>query len=147
MVYNIVLLASIVIVLVLISVSDIRKRIIPNTHLAMLAVLSILIGSQYYTAPFLHNYIFLIIILLVIYHFRWLAGGDVKLIAVLALALPNFVTVLALWLTMILGGVLAVIRLSKYRFNLISAKNDQRGLPYGVAISIGFCLPLIYISI
>ncbi|MDA0109922.1 MULTISPECIES: A24 family peptidase [Vibrio] len=145
--FNSILLASIVVLLVLISVSDIRKRTIPNSYIAMLAVLSLSLGFQYYSPEYLFNYFLLITILLTTFYFGWMGGGDVKLIAILALALPSVITVVALWLTMIFGGVLAVVRLSQYRFSLISAKKDQRGLPYGVAISMGFCLPLIYIYI
>ncbi|KFA95542.1 hypothetical protein HW45_24580 [Vibrio sp. ER1A] len=133
--------------LVFVSFSDIRKRKIPNSYILMLAALSTLIGYEHYTLTYFLTYSLLITILLTTFYFGWMGGGDVKLISILALALPSVVTVAALWLTIMFGGVLAIIRLSQYRFNIISAKKDQRGLPYGVAISMGFCLPLIYIYI
>ncbi|WP_443083048.1 A24 family peptidase [Vibrio sp. ER1A] len=144
---NHILLASIVCLLVFVSFSDIRKRKIPNSYILMLAALSTLIGYEHYTLTYFLTYSLLITILLTTFYFGWMGGGDVKLISILALALPSVVTVAALWLTIMFGGVLAIIRLSQYRFNIISAKKDQRGLPYGVAISMGFCLPLIYIYI
>ncbi|KLV08948.1 hypothetical protein ABT56_01725 [Photobacterium aquae] len=70
-------------------------------------------------------------------------AGDSKLATVLALALPLSSLPFALWLTVMVGGGLAVFYWLKYRLIKRKLKGMDPGLPYGLAIAIGFYIPII----
>ena len=68
-----------------------------------------------------------------LFSFNVIGGGDVKLIAVLMLSLPSEQIISFFLFTTIFGLLLIVIG---WLFFRESIKNS--GLPYGVAISLGF---------
>lgn len=70
-------------------------------------------------------------------------AGDSKLATVLALALPLSSLPFALWLTVMVGGGLAVFYWLKYRLIKRKLQGMDPGLPYGLAIAIGFYIPII----
>jgi prepilin peptidase CpaA len=70
---------------------------------------------------------------------RWLGFGDIKLVIALSFALPWSQWLLAIWLTLMLGGLLASFYLIKRR--LVEDRKSIT-LPYGVAICGGFYLTI-----
>jgi prepilin peptidase CpaA len=62
----------------------------------------------------------------------WMGGGDVKLLAALALWLPLFATFKLLVLMSILGGVLTLAVVAIHRFRNLKTNPE---VPYGVAIA------------
>ncbi|GAL28801.1 type IV prepilin peptidase TadV/CpaA [Vibrio variabilis] len=89
---------------------------------------------------------FLIVLLLglVIFGLRVMGAGDIKYAAVLALTLPTQWLLPALVLTALSGGVLAAIYLTWFKFRQLKGiQVTAPGLPYGVAISLGFYFPIL----
>ncbi|WP_425668987.1 A24 family peptidase [Vibrio owensii] len=124
---------------VVVSISDIRKRIIRNWHVLIIAFLSAIIGWEYLTQA---NFLYLIalwVILFLVYFSRAIGGGDVKLIAAFSLALPPSDYLFAVVLTVAFGGLLSIFYLVKDRLILRIDKEKERGVPYGLAICVGFC--------
>ncbi|MDN2665411.1 prepilin peptidase [Vibrio sp. 14N.309.X.WAT.E.F5] len=84
---------------------------------------------------------------LLVYALIWIGAGDIKYAAVLSLTIPLNDLLWAFVMTAFTGGFLAVIYLVNNK--LISKKlirkasNDQQGIPYGIAISIGFYLVIL----
>ncbi|EGR3067736.1 peptidase, partial [Vibrio parahaemolyticus] len=79
---------------------------------------------------------------LIIYYLIWIGAGDIKYIAVLSLTIPIGDLLWAFIMTGFSGGILASI----YLINKKLARrkpNDQQGIPYGIAISIGFYLVIL----
>lgn len=140
------------IMLVYAAVSDWKYRIIPNwltlgsVALFALYVLSGNLPSAWYDHVLVSLVIF--VILLPLFALGKMGGGDVKLIAALALwsgsaHILEFIILMAL-----LGGLLALIFIHPLFFSLIREVNKLviiptsgvsqtcRGLPYGVAIAL-----------
>lgn len=84
---------------------------------------------------------------LILYKLIWIGAGDIKYASVLSLTIPVHDLVWALVMMAFSGGILVVFYLVKTKLiNKILAKktlNDQKGIPYGVAISIGFYLVIL----
>ncbi|MFW5402643.1 prepilin peptidase, partial [Yersinia sp. 1252 StPb PI] len=73
----------------------------------------------------------------IIFHFKIIGGGDVKLITALLLALTAEQSLDFIIYTAIMGGVVMIIGM------LINKRDiQQRGVPYAVAITSGFLLSL-----
>ena len=62
----------------------------------------------------------------------WMGGGDVKLLAALALWLPFVPFIKMLMIMSILGGILTLIVIAVHRIRKLSANPE---IPYGVAIA------------
>jgi prepilin peptidase CpaA len=133
------LLTLIFFMCVLVSVSDIRFRRIPNSHILLISVLSIgltIIGNIGF-GVLIGVAVTLMSSLLLR---RWFGFGDIKLVMVLSFALPWSQWLLAIWLTSILGGLLALVYLIK---GWLTAGRESKTLPYGVAICGGFYLTIL----
>ena len=90
-------------------------------------------------------------VLLALYAFRGVGGGDVKLITVTALWAGPAAAAEFLLITTLAGGLMALVMISSARFGLAlglegiigqrGVKNmlSREGLPYGVAIAMGGC--------
>ena len=135
---------SLLLVLVTISISDIRKRRISNVGcFAALIICVWLAASQQRVIEGLINGCSIFLLSLVLFRFRWLGAGDGKLASALAVALPLSQLPLALMLTLMCGGVLAVVYLIKYRVIQRLSRGEDAGLPYGIAISLGFYITIL----
>lgn len=137
-------IVSLLFVLITCCVSDIRQRRISN--LSCLAVLVICIWlalSQQQLIAGLLSGCSICFFSLLLFKLRWLAAGDGKLASALAVALPIASLSTALLLTVIFGGVLATIYLIKYRVIQKIPRGEDSGLPYGIAISLGFYIPIL----
>ncbi|MEZ8368951.1 prepilin peptidase [Vibrio splendidus] len=132
------------IVCVYVSVTDFLYRKIQNYALLILLFL------QCFLSPLDIQIMSFLLVLgggLLVYALIWIGAGDIKYAAVLSLTIPLNDLLWALVMTAFTGGFLAVIYLVYNK--LISKKlirkasNDQQGIPYGIAISIGFYLVIL----
>ncbi|MDH6027234.1 prepilin peptidase [Vibrio lentus] len=132
------------IVCVYVSVTDFLYRKIQNYALLILLFL------QCFLSPLDIQIMSFLLVLgggLLVYALIWIGAGDIKYAAVLSLTIPLNDLLWALVMTAFTGGFLAVIYLVNNK--LISKKlirkasNDQQGIPYGIAISIGFYLVIL----
>ncbi|MCW8327414.1 prepilin peptidase [Photobacterium sp. SDRW27] len=127
---------------------DICSRKIPNRLCVFILLLSLYISYQ--NEQFVYGIISgltISIFGLIFFYFGILAAGDSKLAAALAAALLPGQLLNAVILTLLAGGVLAVFYLIKDRLILKKKPGEDRGLPYGVAISFGFYLTIVANSI
>ncbi|WP_286298389.1 A24 family peptidase [Vibrio apostichopi] len=132
------------IVCVYVSVTDFLYRKIQNHALLILLFL------QCFLSPLDIQIMSFLLVLgggLIVYALIWIGAGDIKYAAVLSLTIPLNDLLWAFVMTAFAGGFLAVIYLVKNK--LISKKltrktsNDQQGIPYGIAISVGFYLVIL----
>ncbi|OMO20628.1 A24 family peptidase [Vibrio lentus] len=137
------------IVCVYVSVTDFLYRKIQNYALLILLFL------QCFLSPLDIQIMSFLLVLgggLLVYALIWIGAGDIKYAAVLSLTIPLNDLLWAFVMTAFTGGFLAVIYLVNNKLiskKLISKKlirkasNDQQGIPYGIAISIGFYLVIL----
>ena len=117
---------------------DFSKRRISNRVVSLVAVVTALL------LIYLHNYavlpysLLLLLIGFVLFLFKFIAGGDIKLLVAFSLAIKAQFLPLTLVIIMLSGGALA---LSYYLFGLLTDldKVKARGIPYGIPICLG-CL-------
>ena len=132
------------IVCVYVSVTDFLYRKIQNYALLILLFL------QCFLSPLDIQIMSFLLVLgggLLVYALIWIGAGDIKYAAVLSLTIPLNDLLWAFVMTAFAGGFLSVIYLVNNK--LISKKlirkvsNDQQGIPYGIAISVGFYLVIL----
>lgn len=132
------------IVCVYVSVTDFLYRKIQNHTLLILLFL------QCFLSPLDIQIMSFLLVLgggLIVYALIWIGAGDIKYAAVLSLTIPLNDLHWAFVMTAFAGGFLAVIYLVNNK--LISKKltrktsNYQQGIPYGIAISVGFYLVIL----
>ncbi len=73
------------------------------------------------------------------FHFGWMGGGDVKMIAALALWFPAGALVRMLIVMSVLGGGLTLVLMIEHR---VRRKTGNVEIPYGVAIAIAALLAI-----
>ncbi|MDG6882643.1 Flp pilus assembly protein, protease CpaA [Phocoenobacter uteri] len=127
------LIVLVVLVLYWVSWTDISARIISNK--AVLILFSVLLPFCwiYYGKVFFIPAIVTFVIGFLLFLLKVIGGGDVKLMAVLMLAVPHEQITSFLFLTSFFGLLLVIFGLLFFRKAI-----KQLGLPYGVAISLGF---------
>lgn len=121
--------------LLLICYSDIRHRIISNKLVITVAINTLALSFIIYNGVGLTIPLLALFIGYIIFHFKFVGGGDVKLITVLLLALNAEQSLNFILYTAIMGGVVMIIGMLVNRADI-----QQRGVPYAVAISCGFLL-------
>jgi prepilin peptidase CpaA len=146
-----------ILLLLYVATTDIATRLIRNEICLALALLGIAgqLASPMQVAESLIAATILLLLLLVIYTWGWIGGGDVKLLVALAVGLPLLGVIQLLTVTALAGGVLALVhlmmRLLPYprlapagssfvrRVYAIERRRHLRHapLPYGVAIACG----------
>jgi prepilin peptidase CpaA len=146
-----------ILLLVYVAVIDIATRLIRNEICLALALLGIVsqFANPTQAAQSLVAATILLLLLLVIYQWGRIGGGDVKLLVALAIGLPPTGVIQLLTITALAGGVLALVhlmmRLLPYprlapagsslvrRVYAIERWRHLRHapLPYGVAIACG----------
>ncbi|WP_318446178.1 A24 family peptidase [Photobacterium leiognathi] len=123
---------------------DIKYRKIPNILCLLTAICCLIFAYQYhYLASGLLSSSVVLVGSMVLFYFNIMGAGDGKFAAALALAIPWQQLNIALFLTAIVGGLLAVIYFIKYRLILRNKIKQDPGLPYGVAIGLGFFIPIL----
>ena len=137
-------LLILVIVCVYVSATDFLYRKIQNYALLILLFL------QCFLSPLDIQIMSFLLVLgggLIVYALIWIGAGDIKYAAVLSLTIPLSDLLWAFVMTAFTGGFLAVIYLVYNK--LISKRlvkktsNGQQGIPYGIAISVGFYLVIL----
>ncbi|PTO57734.1 A24 family peptidase [Vibrio splendidus] len=137
-------LLILVIVCVYVSATDFLYRKIQNHTLLILLFL------QSFLSPLDIQIMSFLLVLgggLIVYALIWIGAGDIKYAAVLSLTIPLNDLLWAFVMTAFAGGFLAVIYLVYNK--LISKRlvrktsNGQQGIPYGIAISVGFYLVIL----
>lgn len=132
---QILLTTFLVLQLLIICYSDIRHRIISNKWVITVALNTLVLSLiRYNTISFV---IPLLALLLgyIIFHFKLIGGGDVKLITALLIILNAEQSFNFILYTAIMGGVVMIIGMLFNRADI-----QQRGVPYAVAISAGFLI-------
>ena len=128
-----ILYSIIILLLMRLSWTDIRERIISNKIVLYLLFFILPLSWLRYEQIFIIPSIIALIIGFIIFSLKAIGAGDVKLITVLLLSLPGD-QILSFFLFTTLYGLLLII--IGWLFFKESVKNH--GLPYGVAISLGF---------
>jgi prepilin peptidase CpaA len=146
-----------ILLLLYVAVMDIATRLIRNEICLMLALLGIAVqfAGHMHVIESLVTATILLLLLIVIYQRGWIGGGDIKLLAALAVGLPLMGVIQLLTITALAGGGLALVhlmmRLLPYpklapagsslvrRVYAIERWRNLRHapLPYGVAIACG----------
>ncbi|EEQ11070.1 hypothetical protein ymoll0001_34110 [Yersinia mollaretii ATCC 43969] len=121
----------------LICYSDIRHRIVSNKLIITVAITTLALGFAKNNTVSIVIPLFALLAGYIIFHFNLIGGGDVKLITVLLLTLTPGQSLDFILYTAIMGGVVMIIGMLINRSDI-----QQRGVPYAVAISIGFLLAL-----
>ncbi len=130
--------------LMIILFNDIKHRKIPSILCLITAIVCLIFAYQHhYLASSLLSSTVVLVSSMVLFYFNIMGAGDGKFAAALALAIPWQQLNIALFLTAIIGGVLAVFYLIKYRLILRNKVKQDPGLPYGVAIGLGFFIPIL----
>ncbi len=126
--------------LVVAATGDIRERRIPNTLNLAIAVLAVPFWwlSGYALWPDVAMQLALgagaFLFFALLFRVGMLGGGDVKLLAALALWLPLASLIKLLVIMSLAGGVLTVALLIRHRMR---KSNEKLEIPYGVAIAFG----------
>ncbi|MDA0154827.1 prepilin peptidase [Vibrio sp. Makdt] len=122
-----------------VSATDFLYRKIQNYALCLLLFL------QCFLSPLdiqIMSFLLMLGIGLILYKLIWIGAGDIKYVVILSLTIPVNDLLLAFILTAFSGGILAISYLVGKK--LISNKvGFQEGIPYGIAISIGFYLAIL----
>ncbi|MDW3048573.1 prepilin peptidase [Vibrio sp. Vb1554] len=122
-----------------VSIVDFLHRKIQNNALLLLLLL------QSFLSPLdlqITTFLLVLGIGLILYALIWIGAGDIKYAAVLSLTIPLNDLPWAYIMTAFAGGFLAIIYLITRK--IISNKvNIQEGIPYGIAISVGFYLIIL----
>ncbi|WP_186170725.1 prepilin peptidase [Vibrio chagasii] len=122
-----------------VSATDFLYRKIQNYALCLLLFL------QCFLSPLdiqIMSFLLMLGIGLILYKLIWIGAGDIKYVVILSLTIPVNDLLLAFILTAFSGGILAISYLVGKR--LIRNKvGFQEGIPYGIAISIGFYLAIL----
>lgn len=133
------------ILLVIVSISDIRNRRIPNWTVLAIGALFVpwaFVGAHVSVVSALEAALIVLAASVGLYAFRIIGAGDSKLLTVAALfvglsQLPRFLVLVAL-----AGGVIAIISLvtrptrAMVMLQMRGKGDFGRGIPYGVAIAI-----------
>ena len=128
-----ILYSIIILLLIRLSWTDIKSRIISNKIVLLSLFVILPLSWLRYEQIFIFPSIIALIIGFILFSFKAIGAGDVKLITVLLLSLPGD-QILSFFLFTTLYGLLLII--IGWLFFKESIKNH--GLPYGVAISLGF---------
>jgi len=131
-----------ILLLITLSITDIRSRIISNRIVLLLLITIILLSLLKYQTIFLIPALCALAIGFLIFTLGIMGAGDIKLISVLMLSIPDNEIISVFFFTAFAGLLLIVVGWLFFRKSI-----KQNGLPYGVAISFGFITNLALSSI
>lgn len=132
------LIAIMVCLLLVVCWTDLRYRLISNR--VIMALLLVIIPFSYLMYGTLSWFpaVLCLVIGFVLFLLNVIGAGDVKLLAVLMLAVPSSFAIFFLFLTACSGLLIIIIGWLFYRQTI-----REKGLPYGIAISTGFLTTLL----
>ncbi|MHA2742569.1 A24 family peptidase [Vibrio harveyi] len=122
-----------------VSITDFLHRKIQNNALLLLLLL------QSFLSPLdlqITTFLLVLGIGLILYALIWIGAGDIKYAAVLSLTIPLNDLPWAYIMTALAGGFLAIIYLITRKL-ISNTSSSQEGIPYGIAISVGFYLIIL----
>ena len=128
-----VLVAITILLLVTLSVTDIRSRIISNQVVLLLFFTIIPLSLLKYQTIFVIPALCALAIGFLIFSLGAMGAGDIKLISVLMLTIPHNEIIYFFFFTAFFGLLLIIVGWLFFRKSI-----KENGLPYGVAISLGF---------
>ena len=128
-----VLVAITILLLVTLSVTDIRSRIISNQVVLLLFFTIIPLSLLKYQTIFVIPALCALAIGFLIFSLGAMGAGDIKLISVLMLTIPHNEIIYFFFFTAFFGLLLIILGWLFFRKSI-----KENGLPYGVAISLGF---------
>jgi prepilin peptidase CpaA len=134
------LIGALAIMLLIAAIGDLRSREISNWLNAAIALLAIpfwwSMGLSVWPDMALQVGVALGVFLAfaLLFHLGAMGGGDVKLVAALALWLPAGAVLNLLIIMSIVGGVLTLAMLVRHR---LRKSEEELEIPYGVAIAFG----------
>ncbi|WP_373943595.1 prepilin peptidase [Vibrio chagasii] len=135
-------LVTLAILTLYVSATDFLYRKIQNYALYILLVV------QCFLSPLdiqIMSSLLMLVIGLILYKLIWIGAGDIKYVVILSLTIPINDLLLAYILTAFAGGILALSYLvSRNLFKRNPHAKD--GIPYGIAISVGFYLVILTLS-
>lgn len=132
-------LLVLLIICMYVSIVDFIHRKIHNHTLWML------LFFQYFLSPLdIQLTTFLVVLVggLILYAFIWVGAGDIKYAAVLSLTIPLQDLLWSLVMMAFFGGFLAIAYLVNRKL-VTNTANTREGIPYGIAISVGFYLVIL----
>ena len=135
-----ILLAVLAALLLVACWCDLRARTIPNGLNLAVALLAIpfwwTLGLALWPDVALHFGVAALVFALFAIAFALgaMGGGDVKLVAAIALWLPPASVLALLFLMSVAGGVLTLVMLIRHK---LARRTEQLEIPYGVAIAFG----------
>lgn len=140
----VILLLYLVLILLLIRLSwtDIKGRIISNKIILNLFLVIVPLAWIQYENVFVIPALIALFIGFLLFSLKIIGAGDVKLIAVLMLAIPSDQIFSFFFFTTFSGLLVIIIGWIFFREPV-----RQNGLPYGVAISLGFLINLVLFSL
>ncbi|EBT9372507.1 prepilin peptidase [Salmonella enterica] len=134
---NVFVFIIILLLLFYVSVTDILYRVIPNLVILIMFICIVTDRLIYSDIPI--NFILILCVFgtgILLYATRIMGAGDVKLITVLTFLIPEYPLFISfLFYTTLTGAGLAVLG-----YMIPALKFKERGLPYGVAIALGFLM-------
>lgn len=128
-----VLVAITILLLVTLSVTDIRSRIISNQVVLLLLFAIVPLSLLKYQTIFVIPALCALAIGFLIFSLGAMGAGDIKLISVLMLTIPHNEIIYFFFFTAFFGLLLIIVGWLFFRKSI-----KENGLPYGVAISLGF---------
>lgn len=140
----VILLLYLVVILLLIRLSwtDIKGRIISNKIILYLFLVIVPLAWIQYGNIFVIPALIALFIGFLLFSLKIIGAGDIKLIAVLMLAIPSDQVFSFFFFTTFSGLLVIIIGWIFFRKSI-----RQNGLPYGVAISLGFLINLVLFSL
>lgn len=130
-----------ILLLIRLSYTDIKYRIISNKIVLILLLVILPLSWIKYGEIFVVPALISFIIGFILFNLKTVGAGDVKLVSVLMLAIPQEQIMSFFFFTACSGLILIIIGWIFFRESIL--KNH---LPYGVAISLGFLLNLLLFS-
>ncbi|AMQ91252.1 A24 family peptidase [Aggregatibacter actinomycetemcomitans] len=124
-----------ILLLTTLSVTDIRSRIISNRVVLFLLFVIIPFSLLKYQTIFVIPALCTLIIGFLLFSLHFIGAGDIKLASVLMLAVPSDEIFSFFFFTTFAGLGLIIIGWLFFRESI-----KENGLPYGVAISLGFMI-------
>ena len=128
-----ILLFCIASILTYLSWTDITARTISNLVVLILIPFLLAFAWLNYGEIFIFPALFTLIIGFFLFLLKIIGAGDIKLLTVLMLAIPATEVINFLFLTSFFGLLLVIFGWLFWRQSI-----KTKGLPYGVAISLGF---------
>ncbi|WP_045490994.1 A24 family peptidase [Vibrio harveyi] len=122
-----------------VSITDFLHRKIQNNALLLLLLLQSFLSSLDLQIT---TFLLVLGIGLILYALIWIGAGDIKYAAVLSLTIPLNDLPWAYIMTAFAGGFLAIIYLITRKL-ISNTSSSQEGIPYGIAISVGFYLIIL----